>query len=1127
MTMQHIAFRTRRSYNKWVADETLEDYALRFTAKKARRWSYSRVANTALGAISFLALEAIGATITIQYGFSNAIAAIFVVSIIIFLTSIPISYYAAKYGVDIDLLTRGAGFGYVGSTISSLIYASFTFIFFALEAAIMAMALKILFGLPLAIGYILSSLVVLPIVAFGITSISRFQSWTQPLWVILQLVPFIFVLIYDFDSVSRWTEYGGIVSDDGNNGSNFSYLYFGAASAVLFALIAQIGEQVDFLRFVKPPNSNQQKQWFFAWLIGGPGWIGIGILKLLAGSFLAILALYAGLSISDAADPTQMYIVAYQYVTNSPNAILLLVGVFVLLCQLKINVTNAYAGSIAWSNFFSRLTHSHPGRVVWLVFNVMIAIILMELGVYHALESTLSIYATVAVAWIGSVVADLVVNKPLGISPPHIEFKRAHLYDINPVGVGSMLAASVIGIVCHIGWLGEESKSFASYIAFFSAFILAPVIGVLTRGKYYLARENSDSVKPNSVHKCCICEHEFESEDTTYCPFYKGKICSLCCSLDSSCMDACRPKARMQFQLMSVVRWIFPEVILSQFSNRFWHFMGVFFLITFFIATIFTFIYYQIPFQDILVQEKIFKTLVQVFVVLLIFIGVVTWLFVLARESRQVALEESQRHTMLLAEEIAAHKETAKELQGAQRSAESANQAKSRYLSGISHELRSPLNALLGYAQLLEQADDIPESRQKPITIIRRSGEYLSSLIEGLLDISKIEVGKLEIHRNLVNFPQLMEQILYLARYQADAKNISFTCEYLNPVPEFIKIDEKRLRQILTNLISNAINFTEQGGVTLSISYRNQVAKFAVKDTGVGVAKEDLERIFRPFERVQDSEHRRVPGTGLGLTITQLMTEILGGDLQIESELGKGSVFTLSILLSDASPSYQSVVQSQKIVGYFGSNKTILITDDDPSHRSLISDLLSPMGFIVLEAVDYETCMSVSKEKEIDLFLLDVSMPGRSGYELAKALRENFRDKPIIMVSADAGEGLKMQKFNANHNDYLVKPIQLRKLLETLAHYLSIEWKYEPANPNNNSTLSQAKYDSNFIPQDLKKQLIASADVGNANAFSELLNQTENKMRLSELQFRRLSNLAENYRFEEIVSELSKKEEGS
>ena len=188
----------------------------------------------------------------------------------------------------------------------------------------------------------------------------------------------------------------------------------------------------------------------------GPGWIVPGVLKMLAGSFLAFLAIEHLVPPQSAAEPTQMYLVGFGYVFSSPQLALAFTGAFVIISQIKINVTNAYAGSIAWSNFFSRLTHSHPGRVVWLVFNVTIALMLMELGIFKMLEHILGLYSIVAVAWVGALVADLAINKPLGLSPAGIEFKRAHLYDINPVGVGAMLAATVAGIVAFFGVLGPR-----------------------------------------------------------------------------------------------------------------------------------------------------------------------------------------------------------------------------------------------------------------------------------------------------------------------------------------------------------------------------------------------------------------------------------------------------------------------------------------------------------------------------------------------------------------------------------------------------------------------------------------------------------------------------------------------
>jgi purine-cytosine permease-like protein len=296
---------------------------------------------------------------------------------VLFLTGLPISYYAARYGVDIDLLTRGAGFGYIGSVITSLIYASFTFIFFAIEAVIMSKALQLCFGIPLPFGYLISSLLVIPLVTHGITFISRFQLWTQPIWLMLHLLPFIFIGIYGAHSLHDWFNFPGKLGGDGR----FQLLLFGAAASVVFSLIAQIGEQVDFLRFLPPPTERTRFSWWTALLAGGPGWIVIGVIKLLAGSFLASLVVGRGLSMESAVEPTEMYRVAFQYVFASPVVALVLASAFVIVSQLKINVTNSYAGSIAWSNFFSRLTHRHPGRVVWLVFNVVIALLLMDLGV--------------------------------------------------------------------------------------------------------------------------------------------------------------------------------------------------------------------------------------------------------------------------------------------------------------------------------------------------------------------------------------------------------------------------------------------------------------------------------------------------------------------------------------------------------------------------------------------------------------------------------------------------------------------------------------------------------------------------------------------------------------------------
>src|SRR5947207_4627443 len=290
-----------------------------------------------------------------------------------------------------------------------------------------------------------------------------------------------------------------------------------SAASEVFSLVTQIGEHVDFLRFLPRDRRTSRTSWWIALLCAGPGWIVLGSLKLLAGSFLAYFALMHGVSTEHAAEPAHMYLEAFRYVLSQPDLALALTGTFVILSQLKINVTNAYAGSIAWSNFFSRLTHSHPGRVVWLVFNVMVALLLMEIGVYKALEQTLALYSNVAIAWVGALVADLVINKPLGLRPQHIEFKRAHLYDINPVGVGAMTIATIVSISAFYGLFGPTAKALSAFVALAVACVTAPLSASATAGNYYIARKPKRSWQSPEAIPCWICERSSGPEDRPSC----------------------------------------------------------------------------------------------------------------------------------------------------------------------------------------------------------------------------------------------------------------------------------------------------------------------------------------------------------------------------------------------------------------------------------------------------------------------------------------------------------------------------------------------------------------------------------------------------------------------------------
>ncbi|MCW5620575.1 MAG: response regulator [Burkholderiales bacterium] len=1076
--------RVRREYNQFVANETLEDYSLRFTAKSARKWTCGRVANTALGSISFLALEAIGAAITLSYGFNNAVLAIMVVGLVIFLTGLPISYYAARYGIDMDLLARGAGFGYLGSTVTSLIYASFTFIFFAIEAAILAMALEMCFGIPLWAGYLVSALVVIPVVTHGITLISRFQVWTQPLWVVLSLLPFVFIALHRPAELSGWTTYPGAAGSSGTH-----LLAFGAAASVAFSLVGQIGEQVDFLRFLPPQRKVGKLRWWAALLAAGPGWIVLGVLKLLAGSLLAFLALAHGVGAERAVEPTQMYRVGFEYVFTSPTLALWITGLFVVICQIKINVTNAYAGSIAWSNFFSRLTHSHPGRVVWLVFNVLLALLLMMLGVFHALEQVLGWYSNVAIAWIGALVADLVVNKPLGLSPRHIEFKRAHLYDVNPVGLGAMVIASALSISAFAGLFGATAQALAPFLALGIAFVATPLLALLTRSRFYSARAAQPPATPSA--RCCICENEFEAEDMTHCPAYAGSICSLCCSLDARCEDSCKTDARLSQQLFKALGTILPPRAIERLNSSLGHYLGVSLVFGTAIGAILYLLYLHESISAHIPAGDVESILWKVFLVFSVIAGIAAWLLVLAHETRKVAQEESVRQTQLLIQEIEAHKRTDAQLQKAKEVAEGANLAKSRYVTSISHELRTPLNSVLGYAQLLLRDEGMPAARRDAIEVIRRSGEHLAGLIDGLLDIAKIEAGKLHLHRGEVFFRDLLEQMVSMFRLQAEAKGLEFRFESSHDLPELVYTDERRLRQILINLLSNAIKFTEDGHVTLRVRYARQLAEIEIEDSGMGIAPEDLERVFLPFERGRIAARSQVSGTGLGLTISKLLVEIMGGRLRARSRLGTGSVFTCTLMLSQVTTPTVVRPAQRRVRGYLGPPKSIVVTDDDEGHRDLISGLLEPIGFHVLCASNAQECLQISEAMAVDLFLLDVNMPGVNGWELARALRDtDHADRPIVMVSADAYESQRAPGTSpCHHDDFIVKPVDFWQLLEKIRHHLHIEWLYEESTP---PPLPAPLPATASAPPDVLDALWSLGQMGHVRAIHNKLDEMEN-----------------------------------
>ncbi len=885
--------RSRRQYQSWVANESLEDYALRYAASSYRRWSPSVVANTALGGISFLGLEAIGANITLSYGFGSALAAVLAVSLLIFLVSQPIAYWCAAANVDIDLLTRGAGFGYIGSTLTSLIYAAFTLIFFAIETAIWAQALQLGFGLDLALGYLICSLVILPIVFFGVTWINRLQSWTQPVWVLMMVLPFLFIVGRDPQALRAWVDFPGRAG----SGSGFELLTFGAASGVLFALIAQIGEQADYLRFLPPRTESNRRAWWLAMIAAGPGWIVIGAVKILAGGLLAVLALRLGSTSAQATEPVRMYYHAYLAMTRSPALALGLAVVFVTVSQLKINVTNAYSGSLAWSNSFVRLAHFHPGRVVWLVFNVVVALLLALLGIFATLQLVLSVYATVAIAWIGALVADLVVLKRVGISPPYIEFKRAHLYDINPVGCGAMALASMVGMLAYAGLFGRVASAFFGYLTLATAFGSAIGIGYATRGRYYLARPNLHFRHREGAQlvQCCICEREYEAPDMTDCPFYRGPICSLCCGLDLHCHDLCKaPQAPASAVPAQAAAGFQPHVL-----RRVGRFLVLFAGCAALLGATFVLTYRLMGLDQHGPDAAMVNVLWRLYLATLLLASLAVWWVVLFHEGSEQAerdllesmddLERARRH-LVESEKLAA-------LGG--------------LVAGVAHEINTPAGIAISTASFLgDRTRDVQERFDRGVLDAQEHSQYLRDAAESarLLQSNAQRIGQLVRNFKRLGVDQISEprrrfdlraQVEQVLRELAPRLQAARVEVHLD-MPEGIELHSYALslEQVISNLVVNSLQHAfvhaSGGRIDIQAGVVEEIVELHYSDSGPGIAPALQARVFEPFFTTQ----RLAGGSGLGLFIVhQVVTQQLGGSVELGASAGRGAHFLLRMPL--------------------------------------------------------------------------------------------------------------------------------------------------------------------------------------------------------------------------------------
>lgn len=526
---------------------------------------------------------------------------------------------------------------------------------------------------------------------------------------------------------------------------------------------------------------------------------------------------------------------------------------------------------------------------------------------------------------------------------------------------------------------------------------------------------------------------------------------------------------------------------------------------------------------------------------------------ILARAFNQMAqqLQESFRTLAKTNEEleIRVQQRTAA-LSEALEAADVANRAKSEFLANMSHELRTPLNGILGYAQILQRSKTITAQELHGIDIIYQCGSHLLTLINDILDLSKIEAKKMELYPEDFHFPSFLEGVVEVCRIRADQKSISFVYQPTTELPIGIRADQKRLRQVLINLLGNAIKFTKTGGVTFNVGviggeleigtqefHQLPIIKirFQVEDTGVGMSPDQLENIFLPFEQVGNRK-QQAEGTGLGLSISQKIIQMMGSTIQLKSQLGIGSIFWIDLDLPQAKEWAETatIVEQGKIIGVKGRKRKILVVDDKWENRSVIVNLLEQIGFEVVEATNGQEGLDKAAESKPDLIITDLVMPVLNGFEMTRCIRQSPELKSVVIIisSASVFKSDQSKSLEAGSNDFLPKPVQVDELLHKLQKYLQLEWIYEetrkpqPAEESQDRkvTLPKSQIPNGKLVTPPPEEIELLFDLAMRGNLKGILKQTAKLEQLDENFISlaaRLRQLAKNFQEKEILELIS------